>query len=66
MMFGEPIFSRLPQLGTDRLILRRMTMADAQDIFAYSRDPEVSRYVLWDAHRSIHDSRAYLRYLQRQ
>lgn len=43
-----------------------MTMADATDIFAYSRDPEVSRHVLWDAHRSIHDSRAYLRYILRQ
>lgn len=41
-------------------------MADAQDIFAYSRDPEVTRHVLWDPHRSIHDSRAYLRYILRQ
>jgi len=43
-----------------------MTMADAQDIFAYSRDPEVSLHVLWDAHRTIHDSKAYLRYILRQ
>ena len=41
-------------------------MADATDIFAYSRDPEVSRHVLWDAHRSIADSKAYLRYILRQ
>lgn len=41
-------------------------MADAQDIFAYSRDPEVSRHVLWDAHRSIQDSKDYLRYVIRQ
>ncbi len=56
----------MPDIDTPRLLLRRMTMADAQDIFAYSRDPEVSRHVLWDAHRSIHDSRAYLRYILRQ
>ncbi len=65
-LFQDGIFQRLPELDTKRLLLRRMTMADAQDIFAYSRDPEVSRHVLWDAHRSIHDSRAYLRYIQRQ
>ncbi len=57
---------RLPTLETPRLTLRKMTMADAQDVYAYSRDPEVSRHVLWEAHRSIHESRAYLRYVLRQ
>ncbi len=65
-LFADAPFAKLPTLETPRLWLRRMTLADADDIFAYSRDPEVSRHVLWDAHRSIHDSRAYLRYIQRQ
>lgn len=65
-LFVDGIFSRLPQLVTPRLTLRRISMADAQDIFAYSRDPEVSRHVLWDAHRTIQDSRAYIRYILRQ
>lgn len=65
-LFEEGIFSRLPTLTTPRLTLRRITNADAQDIFAYSRDPEVSRHVLWDAHRSIHDARTYIRYITRQ
>lgn len=43
-----------------------MTMADAQDIYAYSNDPKVSEHVLWDTHQSIADSRAYLRYILRQ
>ena len=29
-------------------------------MFAYASDPEVSRYTLWDTHRSIEDSRAFL------
>lgn len=66
MRFLDGAFLRLPEIVTPRLLLRRMTMADAQDVFAYSRDPEVSRHVLWDAHRSIQDSRAYLRFIQRQ
>jgi ribosomal-protein-alanine N-acetyltransferase len=41
-------------------------MADAQDVYRYSSDPEVAKYVLWDAHRNIQDSRAYIRYVQRQ
>ncbi|MBR4080301.1 MAG: GNAT family N-acetyltransferase [Clostridia bacterium] len=69
--FREPltasdVFARLPMLETPRLILRPMKMSDAQDIFAYSKDPEVARHVLWEAHRSISDARLYLRYMLRQ
>lgn len=60
------VFARLPVLETPRLLLRPLRMSDAQDVFAYSRDPEVARHVLWEAHRSVADSRAYLRYIQRQ
>ncbi|MBQ7845402.1 MAG: GNAT family N-acetyltransferase [Clostridia bacterium] len=60
------VFSRLPVLNTPRLTLRPMTMRDAQDIYDYSCDKEVARHVLWDAHRSLADSRAYLRYIIRQ
>ena len=56
----------MPELETDRLILRKLTMHDAEDIYAYSKDPEVARHVLWDAHRSIGESRAYLRYMIRR
>lgn len=60
------IFANLPVLETPRLKLRPLHMRDAADIFAYSRDPEVARHVLWDAHRSLADSRAYLRFIHRQ
>ena len=56
----------MPDLNTERLCLRKLTMHDAGDIYSYSRDPEVARYVLWEAHRSIGDSRAYLRYMLRR
>ena len=59
-------FSHLPRLETPRLLLRPLVMHDAQDIYDYSRDPEVARYVLWSAHRSVSESRAYLRYILRQ
>ena len=56
----------MPELNTARLRLRRLTMSDASDIYRYSRDTEVARHVLWDAHRSIADSRSYLRYMLRR
>jgi ribosomal-protein-alanine N-acetyltransferase len=58
-------FTYMPELNTPRLRLRRLTMRDAADIYHYSRDTEVARHVLWDAHRSIADSRAYLRFMLR-
>ena len=57
----EALFRDMPRLETPRLTLRAPKMEDAQDMYAYSRDPEVARYVLWDAHRGLWDTRAYLR-----
>ena len=59
-------YAYMPDLLTDRLRIRKLTMRDAEDIFLYSRDREVARHVLWEAHRSIGDSRAYLRYMLRK
>lgn len=59
-------FCEMPTLTTPRCTLRKMAMRDASDMFAYSRDPEVARHVLWDAHRSISETRAYIRYSLRK
>ena len=54
------IFSHLPELATERLVLRRLKMRDATDFFAYASDPEVARFVLWEPHKSISETRAVL------
>ena len=54
------IFGDLPVLGTKRLILRKMRLDDAHDVFEYASDPEVANYVTWDAHENIEDSRRFL------
>ncbi len=59
----QDFFSRLPVLETSRLTLRRAVMRDAADIYHYARDPEVARHVLWEAHTSLWDTRAYVRFL---
>ena len=56
----------MPTLETQRLILRRITMKDAQDIFAYSKDPEVARHVLWDAQKDISEAKEYCRFMMRR
>ena len=57
-------FSSLPELATEHLLLRPLVMRDARDIFAYASDPEVARYVLWDPHTSLADTRSYIRYMR--
>lgn len=59
-------FSRLPVIETPRLTLRRMSLRDAHDLFDYSQDPEVARHVLWSAHRSVWETKAYIRYILQQ
>lgn len=54
------LFANLPELETERLLLRRMRLDDAEDVFAYASDPEVTRYVMFENHRSIEDSRTFL------
>ncbi len=65
-MIGTDLYGYMPPLETERLRLRKLTMRDAADIYEYSRDPMVAKYVLWDAHRSIGESRTYLRYMLRK
>ena len=62
----DAAYGYMPTLETPRLRLRKLNMRDAQDIYNYSCDPQVARYVLWDAHRSIGESRSYLRYMLRK
>ena len=65
-MFDVSPFDIMPVLETERLVLRKLTMNDAQDMFEYSSDPQVAKHVLWDAHTSVSDTRGYLRYMIRK
>jgi len=47
-------------LQTPRLILRKLTITDAEDIFAYASDPQVTTYTAWETHRSINETYEYL------
>ena len=40
----------------------RCASSDAEAMFAYASDPEVTRYVLWETHGSIEDSENFLRF----
>ncbi|MBR4335070.1 MAG: GNAT family N-acetyltransferase [Clostridia bacterium] len=58
------MFKRIPDLSTERLLLRKIRLNDAPDMFEYSKDPEVTKYLLWDPHPNVEHTRNYIDYLQ--
>ena len=66
MFADDTLLFPMERLTTERLIIRRMEMDDARDIFEYGRDRQVARHVLWDAYISIAEARAYVRCMQRK
>lgn len=50
----------LPDLRTERLILRDLRQSDAEDIFRYACKPEITRYLLWDSHKSLEDTNRFI------
>lgn len=63
--YDEMLFP-MERLTTERLILRRMELRDAHDIYDYGRDYEVARHVLWSAYRSVAEAKLYIRYMMRK
>jgi ribosomal-protein-alanine N-acetyltransferase len=51
---------RPPVLETDRLRLRPFEPSDAPALFAIASNPNVTRFTIWEPHRSVDDSRAFL------
>lgn len=57
------LFSRIPTLKTDRLILRGMRVSDADDMYAYACRPSVTEFLTWSPHQSVEETREYLTYV---
>lgn len=49
------------QIETERLILRRFTLEDAEHMYRnWANDPEVTKYLTWPAHQTVETSRSVL------
>ena len=60
------IFTKIPTIKTERRILRMIRVSDAEDCYEYAKDPLVSRYLLWEPHVSIHNTRYCLSFIERK
>ncbi|MDX1701239.1 MAG: GNAT family protein [Melioribacteraceae bacterium] len=56
----DNIFTNLPRIETDRLILRKLQYSDQADIYSYAQNPNVAKHVLWEAHKDIFDTIKFL------
>ena len=57
------IFSSIPEIRTDRLLLRRMLVGDCYDMYEYASNPEVTRYLTWSPHPDLQYTKEYLVYI---
>ncbi|HEY1188738.1 MAG TPA: GNAT family protein [Gemmata sp.] len=57
----KPHFWRPPVLTTERVTLRPFVEADAEPLFECAKNPNVTRYTLWEAHTSIADAIMFIR-----
>lgn len=55
------------RLETDRLILRRFTMDDAEGMLNnWASDDEVTKYLTWPTHQNIETTMAYIDYCMQE
>lgn len=50
----------LPVLTTERLKLRAVTLDDAEAMFTYGSNENVTKYVLWNTHETLEDSKEFI------
>lgn len=60
------IFSKLPELETNRLRLRKILPLDMEDMYEYSSSELVTKYLTWYPHRNMEFTKNYIDFLQTQ
>lgn len=58
--FIKKLFSQIPTMETERLIFRMIKRGDLDDMFEYYSNPLTSKYLLWEAHKSIKQTRDFI------
>lgn len=56
----------IPKMEMERLILRKITIDDVNDIFEYASIPDVTTFVLWDTHKTKEDSIDFVKFSDEQ
>lgn len=59
----DKIYGDLPTIETKRLILRKIKIDDIEEMYAYGSDKEVAKYVTWETHKSIDDTKQFVEFV---
>jgi [ribosomal protein S5]-alanine N-acetyltransferase len=65
-MNKEQILKGFPQIETERLILRKLTDNDVEDIFEYANRQDVTEFLIWYPHKNIQDSADFVKFTWKQ
>lgn len=57
------VFSHLPELHTQRLTMRKLLVADTDDMYEYACRQDVTKYLTWNPHADRAYTKEYLQYL---
>jgi ribosomal-protein-alanine N-acetyltransferase len=60
------IFANIPTIETDRLILRKLSVADADDMYDYSKDENVTKFLTWSPHPDRYYTMDYIKFVQKK
>jgi ribosomal-protein-alanine N-acetyltransferase len=62
----KEIFSNIPTIETERLILRKIAPSDSEDMYEYSSREEVTKYLTWNIHTNPKQTALYVKLLQKK
>ncbi|QPC46968.1 GNAT family N-acetyltransferase [Mangrovibacillus cuniculi] len=62
----ESVYGNLPTLETARLTLRKITLEDVEEMHSYASNEEVSKYVTWQTHNTLYDTKEFIQYVLSQ
>jgi ribosomal-protein-alanine N-acetyltransferase len=62
----KEVFSHIPEIETERLVLRKIVPSDAEDMFEYSCNPAVTEYLTWHCHKTQKETERYINLLQKK
>ncbi|MBE6674175.1 MAG: GNAT family N-acetyltransferase [Ruminococcaceae bacterium] len=54
------MFSKIPEMETDRLLFRAIRRSDIEDVYEYSANPKTSEFLLWEPHNSIEYTKKFI------
>lgn len=60
------LFSSLPVLRTERLVLRKLTRDDLLDVNEYASDENLSRFLRWTPHLNLQETKGYIEFMQKR